>query len=171
MFSPESFAHYTQWCAIATVGFALLAGLAFWRNAGFRFRLVGVTGFMGVLTVGLFSLSIVPLTRVSIPNAVRYTLVYDSGGPETVIAVAPTITETQLNATLEQATYDLFSPGRLGGDTQQLHIRARTILHPEKGVSEPVFLGEVRRSLIRRDDPNLSIQVFADQLKRLPQDN
>ena len=168
MFTPESFAQYTQWAAIATVVFAGLAGFAFWRQFGFRFRLVGVTGFMGVLTVGLFALSLVPLTRVSIPDAVRYTLVFDTGGPETVIAVAPTINETQLTATLEQAAYDLYSPGRLGNNTQKLHIRARTILHPEPGVSEPLFIGEVSRSLTVREDPNLSIQVFRDRLKRLP---
>ena len=46
----------TKWFGIATIGFFLLTTLGFILNWGFRFRLVGVTGFMGVLTAGLFGL-------------------------------------------------------------------------------------------------------------------
>lgn len=172
MFSPESFGQYAQWSAIATVVFIVLTLISFLRKFGFRFRLIGATGFMGVLTFGLFTLSLMSsLTRVAIPNAARYSLVYDLGGRETVIAVAPDITEPQLEATLEQAAYDLFSPGRLAGTEAKLLIRARTVLHPSEGTSEPLFLGQVKRSLTLREDPNMEFQIFANRFKRLPQDN
>ncbi len=156
----------TKWFGIATIGFLLLTTLGFILNWGFRFRLVGVTGFMGVLTAGLFGLSLGLFTRVEIPGSVPYTLVYDNGATQTVIAVSPTITESELAATMEQAAGDLFSPGRLGGENQ-LTIRVRTIIHPEKGVSEPLYLGEVKRSLSQREDENIDIKIFPETLAKL----
>lgn len=159
----------TQWSGILTIAFGVLAGLAFVFKWGFRFRLVGVTGFMGVLTGGLFALSLVPITRVSIPGAVRYSTVFDAGSSQVVIAVPPTITESELEATLRQAASDLFSPGRFSqAGEKQLTIRARTILHPETGVSKPVYVGDVKRSLFKRDDDQIIVDVFSDKLAELP---
>ncbi|MGD1699826.1 Ycf51 family protein [Dapis sp. BLCC M229] len=156
----------SKWFGIATIGFFLLTTLGFILKWGFRFRLVGVTGFMGVLTAGLFGLSLGLFTRVEIPGSVPYTLVYDNGGTKTVIAVSPTITESELAATIEQAAGDLFSLGRLGGENQ-LTIRVRTIIHPEEGISEPLYLGEVKRSLSQREDENLDIKIFPETLAKL----
>ncbi|MGB7414366.1 MAG: Ycf51 family protein [Thermosynechococcaceae cyanobacterium] len=156
---------YCQWSAIATVAFALFAGLAFLLKWGFRFRLVGITGFMGVLTVGLFALSIVPLTRTSVPGAVRYSVVYDSASTQAVIVVPSNITKPQMEATLQQAAGDLFSPGRSG--IGQLTIRARALAHPGPGVSEIVPLGQVQRSLAVRDDENMTIEVYETNLAQL----
>ena len=167
MFSTDSFAQYAIWGVYATLGFGVLTLLAFGLKWGFRFRLVGVTGFTGVLTFGLFALSLTPLTRVSIPNAAHYSLVFDDGANQTVIAVEQSITPEQLSATLEQASYDLFSAGRLGRDNGRMYVRARTMLHPKEGVSEPLLLGEASRSLLSRDEPDLNIQVYQKQFKRL----
>ena len=156
----------SKWFGIATIGFFLLTTVGFILNWGFRFRLVGVTGFMGVLTAGLFGLSLGLFTRVEIPGSVPYTLVYDNGGTQTVIAVSPTITESELAATIEQAAGDLFSRGRLGGENQ-LTIRVRTIIHPEEGISEPLYLGEVKRSLSQRKDENIDIKIFPESLAKL----
>ncbi|NCJ08445.1 hypothetical protein GS597_18425 [Synechococcales cyanobacterium C] len=166
--TPEDFLTYTQWSGLSVLVFAGLAALAFWQGWGIRFRLVGVTGFMGVLTVGLFALSLVPLTRTVVPGAQRYTLVYDVGANQVVIAVAPTLSRSGLEATMLQAAGDLFSPGRMGGATNQLTIRARTILHPEPGMSEPLYLGTVQRSLRVREDPNLQLTLDEASLAQLP---
>ncbi|MDT9341028.1 Ycf51 family protein, partial [Trichodesmium erythraeum 21-75] len=101
----------SQWFGIATIGFFILTIIAFIFNREFRFRLVGVTGFMGVLTAGLFGLSLGLFNRVEVPGAVRYTLVYDNGATQTVIAVAPTIKESELVATMEQAAGDFIFTG------------------------------------------------------------
>jgi len=154
MISTADFLTYTQWMAIATVICAVLTGLGFALQWGIRFRLVGITGFMGVLVVGLFGLSVVPFTHPLIPGSTKYSLVYDNGGNQLVIAVAPEITETALKATLQQALGAFSSYGRLGGANGSLVVRARTIIHPEPGVSRPLFLGEVERSLMSRTTPD-----------------
>ncbi|HLO49757.1 MAG TPA: Ycf51 family protein, partial [Kamptonema sp.] len=100
---------YSQWMGILTAVFAVITLLGFIVKWGFRFRLVGITSFMGVLTVGIFALSLGLYTRAEIPGAVRYTLVYDTGGAQTVIVVPPTIAESELEATMRQAAGDLYS--------------------------------------------------------------
>jgi hypothetical protein len=167
--STANFLQYTQWSGIATIVFAVLTILAFIVQWGFRFRLVGATGFMLVLTGGLFSLSLVPLSRTVIPGAVKYTLVYDNGSNQTVIAIAPEITPTQLEATLRQAASNLYSYGRLGsGGNKELTVRARTIIHPEIGLSVPLYLGQVNRTLVSREDPEMLVEVYLDKFASLP---
>lgn len=157
-----------KWAGILTLVSGVLSLLGFLFKWGVRFRLVGITGFMGVLTGGLFALSLVPLTRVQVPGAVHYSRVYDNGATQTVIALPPSITESELELTLRQAANDLFSQGRFGaGGENQLTIRARTIVHPEPGLSKPLFLGQVKRSLAVRDDENLEIEIYADQFSEL----
>ncbi|GAB4384254.1 MAG: Ycf51 family protein [Elainellaceae cyanobacterium] len=169
MLTTDNFLTYAQWAGIATLAFGALAGLAFLFRWGIRFRLVGATGFMIVLTVGLFALSLVPFTRTVIPGAVRFSTVFDSGSTQAVIVVPPTITSEQLTATLQQAASDLYSLGRVGrGGEEKLTIRARTILHPEPGVSNPLYLGQVKRSLGMRDDTEMAIELFQENLAKLP---
>lgn len=168
MLTTADFSTYAQWAGIATLAFGALSGLAFLLKWGIRFRLVGVTGFMAVLTVGLFSLGLVPFTRTVIPGAVRFSTVFDSGAAQAVIVVPPTITESELTATLQQAASDLFSMGRLGRGEDQLTIRARTVLHPEPGVSQPLLLGQIKRSLSVREDENMAIELFPENLAKLP---
>ena len=168
MLSTSDFLTYASWLGIATLASAALTLLSFIFGWGVRFRLVGVTGFLGVVTGGLFALGLTPLTRVVIPGAVRYSTVYDNGATRAVIAVPPRITESEMTATLRQAASDLYSFGRLGRDDDQLTIRMRTILHPEPGVSQPVYLGQVKRSLSRRDDEKMAIEIFPDQVAQLP---
>ncbi|WP_088893696.1 Ycf51 family protein [Leptolyngbya ohadii] len=169
MLTTAAFLQYAQWTAIAALVFAVLTGLAFLLKWGIRFRMVGVTGFTLVLAVGLFALGLVPFTRTVIPGSVRFSTIYDAGSTIAVIAVPPTITEEQLEATLKQAAYDLYSYGRLSRGNEKLVIRARTILHPEPGLSQPLILGEVRRSLQERDDAEMEIRVFPQNLAKLPQ--
>ncbi|MGK7917998.1 MAG: DUF2518 family protein [Prochloraceae cyanobacterium] len=68
---PTNFSTYIEWSAILTGVFFLLSILAFILKWGIRFRLVGVTGFMGVLTGGLFALGLRLYQHGQIPGAVR----------------------------------------------------------------------------------------------------
>ncbi|MEM9448877.1 MAG: Ycf51 family protein [Cyanobacteria bacterium P01_E01_bin.6] len=154
----------SKWLAIATVAFGALATLSFITKWGIRFRLVGITGFMGVLTGGVFALGLTPFMTPSVPGAIGFSTIYDSGGAQAVIAVQPNISETELEATLKQAANNLFSPGRLGGRDNRLIIRARTVVHPEDGISQPLLLGEIRRSLVVRDDDQMEITLYPDHL-------
>jgi hypothetical protein len=159
------FALIAQKLGIFVLCCALLTGIAFARQWTWRFRMVGVTSFAVLLTIGCLTLSINPLTHESIPDAVRYSLVYDRMGPQAVISVPQDITETQLEATLRQAAANLFSPGRNGGGvSKDLTIRVRTVLHPVEGVSQPLYIGQIRRSLRLRQDPDMRVEIFRDNL-------
>lgn len=168
MLTTADFLTFTQWMGLLTLACGVLTLLSFLVKWGIRFRLVGITSFLGVLTVGLFALSIVPFTRTVIPGAARFSVVYDSGGNQAVIAVSPQITESELDATLRQAAGDLFSYGRLGGVDNQMLVRARTIIHPEPGVSKPLFLGEVKRSLATRNDEQMVVDIYSESFAQLP---
>ena len=150
-----------KWAGILTLVCGAMTVIGFIFQWGIRFRLVGVTGFMLVLTAGLFSLGLVPFSRTTIPGAIRFSTVYDTGATQAVVTVPPQITEDELTATLRQAAYDLFSPGRLSRGENQLTIRVRTILHPEPGVSKPLYLGEIKRSLFVRDDDQMQITLYS----------
>ncbi|UIE37112.1 Ycf51 family protein [Leptodesmis sichuanensis] len=159
---------YAQWSGYFTIFCAVIAVLGLVFKWGIRFRLVGVTGFMVVLTAGLFALSLGLYTRPVIPGAVKFTRVFDNGSTNLVIAVSPEITETELEATLRQAASDLYSPGRLAQGTEKMTIRARTVLHPRPGVSQPLYLGEVKRSLMSRNDDQMQFTLYRDQFAQLP---
>jgi hypothetical protein len=168
MLTTADFLTFTKWAGILTLACAVITLVAFIFKWGFRFRLVGATGLLGVLTTGLFALAIVPFSRTVIPGAVKFNVVYDTGAAQTVIVVPKEITESELEATLRQAASDLFSYGRVSGLDNQLTIRARTILHPEPGVSKPLFLGQVKRSLATRDDENMAVEIYSESFAQLP---
>jgi hypothetical protein len=168
MLTTANFLTFATWAGILTLVCAAITLVGFIFQWGLRFRLVGVTGFMGVLTAGLFALGLVPFTRTVIPGAVRFSVVYDNGGNQVVITVPLKISETELEATLRQAASDLFSYGRLGGADDQLTIRARAIIHPESGLSKPLFLGQAKRSLTTRNDERMAIEIYPESFAQLP---
>ncbi|MGF1589080.1 MAG: Ycf51 family protein [Pleurocapsa sp.] len=160
---------YAKWSGIATIICLVVAIISFIVGWGFRFRLVGVTSFMGVLTAGIFALGLGLFPHTEIPGAVRYSLIYDSGANQAVVAVAPDIEKSAIEPTLIQAASDLYSYGRTGvGGNNQFIVKLRTVLHPQEGVSQPLFLGEAKRSLIDRGNEDIEIEVFEQNLAQLP---
>jgi hypothetical protein len=165
---PTDFFTYTKWSGIATIGCFIVAVLAFIFGWGLRFRLVGVTSFMAVLTISIFALGLGLFPHTEIPGAARYTLIYDNGANQAVVAVAPNIQKSAIEPTLRQAISDLYSYGRTGtGGNDQFTVKLRTVLHPETGISQPLFLGEAKRSLIARSDENIDINIFDQNLTKL----
>jgi len=165
----SDFTIYIKWSAILTVAVLVFTLIAFIFKWGFRFRLVGITGFMGVLTAGLFGLSLGLFSYTDVPGAVSFSVVYDNGGSQVVIKLPPTVTESEVEASLRKASADLYSYGRLGGPNSEMTIRARTVIHPEQGISKPVYLGKVQRSLSQqREDTDLDIEIFSSQFAQLP---
>lgn len=165
---PTNLFTYAQWSGIATIVCLLATIVAFILGWGFRFRLVGVTSFMTVLTVGIAALGLGLFPHTEVPGAVRYSLVFDNGANQAVIAVSPEVAESAIEPTLRQAAADLYSYGRTGSNgNDRFTVKLRTLLHPQPGVSQPLYLGQVKRSLIARDD-DLQIEVFAKNLAQLP---
>ncbi len=151
--TPETFLDAAKWMGIATLALALVSAIAFLAKWGIRFRLVGATGFSIVLTAGLFGLSFEPLSPVAVEGALPYTTVFDSGAAQIVIKVPQTITESELEATLQQAAKNLLRASRLGRPGQSPTIRARTIIHKPGGISELLYLGQVQPSTVDDSSP------------------
>ena len=165
---PTDLLFYAKWSGILTVVSLVVAILGFIFKWGIRFRFVGITAFLIVVTSSVLALKLSLFTSVSIPGARRYTLVYDNASDQVVVNIPPeTITPEEAAATLRQAAYNLFSSGRSSYGENQLTVRLRTILHPEPGVSQPVYLGQVKRSLLQRQDENMEVEVFEDNLALL----
>ena len=162
------FSTYVKWSGILTIACLVLTIIAFIFKWDIRFRLVGATGFMGVLTSGIFALGLGLFTHTIVPGAVRFARVYDNGANLVVIAVPPQLTESEVEATLRQAAADLYSRGRLGLGEDRLTIRLRTVLHPEPGLTKPLYLGQVKRSLGRREDDKMAVEVFSENVAQLP---
>ncbi len=169
MISTAEFFQYFQWSGIATLIFAAITIMALILNWGFKFRLVGATGFMIVLTAGLFGLGLVPIVHSSVPGAQHYSLIYDNGSDRATIVIAPPVTEASLDATLRQAAADLYSYGRSGSADKQLKVRARTVIHPQPGVSQPLVLGEVIRSLSGGEESPLEVRIDRGNLAKIIQ--
>ncbi len=165
--TTAEFGQIAQGMGLFVLGCAILTGIAFVKKWGWRFRMVGVTLFSVVLTVGLFALSLTPLTKEVVAGAVAYKTVYDRFGTDAVIAVAPTITPAELELTLQQAAVRLFSTGRVNNGTDTFTIRARTIVHPRPGVSEPLYLGYWQQSLRRPSDPDRILSINEANFNRL----
>ncbi|MFS8885359.1 Ycf51 family protein [Synechococcus sp. H70.2] len=150
---------------------ALLTLLAWLRNWPWKFSLVGYTAFTLVLTAGCFALSLGPIFRSRIPGAAPYTTVYDQGAERAVIAVSPDITPEQLILTLKQAASDLASSGRFSTGSPVFTLQARTVIHPEPGVSEPLLLGTLQQPLGKQQQQQqirLEEEAFA-RLQKLAQ--
>lgn len=163
------FATYTQWSAAVTLLALLLMILGLILKWGIRFRLVGITGFMAVLTIGLWGLSLGLFERAEVPGAVKFSRVYDNGANQIVISVPASVTPQALEATLLQAANTYFSYGRgAQGGNKQLTIRARTLIHPQPGQSKPLYLGQIQRHLGSQDDSPMKVEIFKKALAQLP---
>jgi len=162
------FTFYLKWSAILTGVAFVFAIMAFIFKWGFRFRLVGITGFMAVLTTGIFGLSLGLFRYSDVPGAAPFSVVYDNGGSKVVIKLAPTVTESEVEASLRKASADLYSYGRLGGPNNKMTIFARTVIHPDQGVSKALYLGKVQRPLTEIEESELDIEVFSSHFSQLP---
>lgn len=163
MFSPEQFLQATGWMAVGTLAFGALTAIAFVLKWGWRFRMVGATGLMGVITVGLLGLSFQPFIRTAVPGAVPYETVFDSGASQIVIKVPNSIAASELEATLQQAASNLFKPSRLGAFGIVPTIRARAIVH-EPGVSKLVYVGQVASDAPKAESGLPMVEIFPEQL-------
>jgi hypothetical protein len=169
--TPADFLEVTKYAGAATLALAAITVLAFVLGWGFRFRLVGITSFMGVLAAGLFGLSFQPFTQTVIPGSVPYQTVYDSGAAQIVITVPQSVTASELEATLQQAATNLLKPSRLGRPDQVATIRARTLLHETEGASRLLYLGQVQAKPDPATGDRFTISVWPDALAQLPADN
>ena len=158
---------YLQCSAYATIASFVLMVLAFIFKWGFRFRLVGITSFMTVLTVGILGLGLGLFDRPTVEGAVKFNRVYDNGSNQIVITVPTTIQPDEVEATLKQAANNYFSLGRISTDGQEMVIRARTLIHPQPGLSKPLYVGEAYRTLGTKDADQIEVKLDQKALREL----
>ncbi|MEB3227712.1 MAG: DUF2518 family protein, partial [Synechocystis sp.] len=72
-------------------------------------------------------------------------------------------------ATLKQAANNYFSLGRISTDGQEMVIRARALIHPQPGVSKPLYVGEAYRTLGTKDTDQIDVKLNSKALKELAQ--
>jgi hypothetical protein len=143
MLTPADFLQVTKWGGILTLTFGAIAALSFLFKWGIRFRLVGVTGFMGVLTGGLFGLSIVPLSPTVVPGSVRYTVVFDTDHHRVRTRSNLTPSRTQsIFARSSQPGWELYHSGAGGRPSG-----TRTLSTGVFGSSAPIVFRAKRRPL------------------------
>ena len=164
---PSLFSTAARYCLILAGVLGLITVVLWVRQVKWRFAFFGYTAFTLVLAAGLGALSLAPIVRTTIPGSAAFTTVFDNNSDRAAIAVSPDITPEQLDPTLRQAAANLYSYGRFSPTTSTLTIRARTIVHPEEGISLPIYLGRVRRSMALRDDPEMTVEIDADAFAEL----
>jgi hypothetical protein len=155
-FASADLQNYGFWIGYVGLALVVLTLVAWILKWSFRFRLVGITSFTFVVALSVVALSVSFTPRAVVPGAVHYSRIFDRQ-----------VTPDQVEATLRQAAIDLFSPGRNSPDGM-LTIRARTVLHPETGLSMPLYLGQVRRTLRSREDAAMTIELYPGNLALLP---
>jgi hypothetical protein len=166
--SDSIFVLGTRIFAITSGLLAVLTLIAWSRQSNWRFALVGYTAFCLVLTAGCWGLSLGPIMPTTIAGAAHYKTVYDRGADQAVIAVDPTITPEELTPTLLQASRNLLTSGRYSSSSTFFTVRARTVIHPQPGVSIPLYLGQTQQPLLRGTqitDPEVAI--FSEGFKQL----
>ena len=165
---PTDIITYSIWSGYMTIALFILTLIAWIAGWGFKFRLFGAASFMGVVTASIFALSLGLFTHTTIPGAARYSLVYDNGYNKAVIVVPPDIDQSAIAPTLRQAVADLSTYGRTGSNgNNQFTVAIRTVLHPQDTISIPLYLGQAKQSFFPRENEDLTIQIFENNLEQL----
>ena len=154
-------------CGILAGILGLVTVVAWWRQWPFRFAFFGYTAFMTVLTAGCFALTLTPIIRPPVAGSAPYHTVYDRGANQAVIKVETDISPETLELTLQQAAQKLASSGRFSTGSRLFTLRARTVIHPEPGISVPLYLGQLQQDLGTRQDPDRTIEIFPDAFRQL----
>jgi len=169
---PTDILTYSIWSGYLTIALFLLTLIAWIAGWGFKFRLIGATSFMGVITASIFALGLGLFSHTTISGAARYSLVYDNGFNKAVIVVPPDIDQSAIAPTLRQAVADLSTYGRTGSNgNDQFTIALRTVLHPQDTISIPLYLGQAKRSFSAVENNDITIQIFEENLEALSIDH
>ena len=139
---PELLHTSLQWLGWSGLGMACLTLIAFLARWGFRYRLVGVTSFIIVLVLSVWSFGLSYKPTIHIEGARRLPIVFDNGNG-LVIAQAPDdFPDEAIEPTLQELVLNLPSSGR---SSSIVDVRIRSLVPIEEGLSQPVILGERTR--------------------------
>ncbi len=118
--------------------------IAFIFNFGFKFRIIGATIFSLLLSLSSWAFIQSYSEKVVIENAKYLPIVYDNGFDLIIAKAEDDFPEEYIEPTLKQLSENLRKGSRSGANVK---IKIRKIEKISDGVSKPVVIGEVKKSV------------------------
>ena len=122
----------------------LVTLLAFIFNFGFKFRLIGATIFSLLLSLSSWAFIQSYTEKVVIENAKYLPIVYDNGFDLVIAKADDNFPADSIEPTLEQLSKNLKKGSRSGAN---VNIKIRKLEKISNGVSKPVIIGEVQKTV------------------------
>ena len=118
--------------------------IAFIFNFGFKYRIIGATIFSLLLSLSSWAFIQSYTEKVVIEDAKYVPIVYDNGFDLVIAKVEDDFSEKYIEPTLEQLSENLRKGSRSGANVK---IKIRKLEKISDGVSKPVIIGEVQKSV------------------------
>ena len=118
--------------------------VAFIFNLGFKFRIIGATIFSLLLSLSSWAFIQSYTEKVVIEDAKYVPIVYDNGFDLIVAKAENDFPEESIEPTLKQLSENLRKGSRSGANVK---IKIRRLEKISDGVSKPVVIGEVQKSV------------------------
>ena len=118
--------------------------IAFIFNFGFKYRIIGATIFSLLLSLSSWAFIQSYTEKVVIEDAKYVPIVYDNGFDLVIAKVEDDFSEEYIEPTLEQLSENLRKGSRSGANVK---IKIRKLEKISDGVSKPVIIGEVQKSV------------------------
>ena len=118
--------------------------VAFVFNFGFKFRVIGATIFSLLLSLSSWAFIQSYTEKVLIDDAKYVPIVYDNGFDLIITKVEDDFPEESIEPTLKQLSENLRKGSRSGANVK---IKIRKLEKISDGVSKPVVIGEVQKSV------------------------
>ena len=135
--TPKIFGFFGIFLFICTV-------VAFIFNFGFKFRITGATIFSLLLSLSSWAFIQSYNERVVIEDAKYLPIVYDNGFDLIIAKAEDNFPEESIKPTLEQLSENLRKGSRSGANVK---IKIRKLEKISPGISKPVVIGEVQKSV------------------------
>ena len=118
--------------------------IAFIFNFGFKFRIIGATIFSLLLSLSSWAFIQSYSEKVIIENAKYLPIVYDNGFDLIIAKAEDDFPEESIEPTLKQLSENLRKGSRSGANVK---IKIRKLEKISNGISKPVVMGEVQKSV------------------------
>ena len=117
---------------------------AFIFNFGFKFRIIGATIFSLLLSISSWAFIKSYTEKVVIEDAQYVPIVYDNGFDLIIAKAEDDFPEESIEPTLKQLSENMRKGSRSGANVK---IKIRKLEKISDGVSKPVVIGEVQKSV------------------------
>jgi len=127
------------------IGLFFITSVTFFFKLKIKYRLTGATIFAFLLSVSSWAFLQSYTENINIEGAIYVPVVYDNGYDLIVAKAENDFPIDSINPSLQQIAANLKKGSRSGRDVT---IRIRTLKKISEGVSQPIILGEIKKSFI-----------------------